>query len=102
MKNSEPFIRLHTDDDVVIARQQLIGGTTVEASVVRGLVPAGHKIATRHIAQGEPVRRYNQIIGFAKQAIEAGEHVHVHNLGMGDEKGNFARDHAIPLHDDDQ
>lgn len=95
MKNSEPFIRLHTDDDVVIARQQLIGGTTVEACVVRGLVPAGHKIATRHIAQGEPVRRYNQIIGFAKQAIEAGEHVHVHNLGMGDEKGNFARDHAI-------
>ena len=42
------------------------------------------------IDEGEPVRRYNQIIGFATQAIAPGEHVHVHNLGMGD----FAKDYA--------
>jgi altronate hydrolase len=93
--SSAPFIRLHPDDDVVIARQQLIGGTAVEGIAVRGLVPAGHKIATRAIAQGQSVRRYNQIIGFATKTIEPGEHVHVHNLGMGEEKGSFARDHAI-------
>ena len=34
----------------------------------------------RAIAQGEPVRRYNQIIGFASKPIAAGEHVHTHNL----------------------
>ena len=38
----------------------------------------------RDIAEGEPVRRYNQIIGFASATIAAGEHVHVHNLAMGD------------------
>ena len=90
-----PFIRLHPADDVLIARAQLVGGTTVESLTVRGLVPAGHKVATRAIAVGEPVRRYNQIIGFASKAIAAGEHVHTHNLWMGEGKGDFARDYAI-------
>ncbi|NBX56557.1 MAG: altronate dehydratase, partial [Betaproteobacteria bacterium] len=88
-------IRLHAADDVVIARQQLLSGATIEGLRVQGLVPPGHKIATRHIAQGEPVRRYNQIIGFASKAIAPGEHVHTHNLDMGPDKGGFARDHAI-------
>jgi altronate hydrolase len=62
-----PFIRLHPADDVLIARAQLVGGTQVENITVRGLIPAGHKIATRALAAGEPVRRYNQIIGFASK-----------------------------------
>lgn len=90
-----PFIRLHAADDVLIARTQLVGGTTVESVAVKGLIPAGHKIATRAIATGEPVRRYNQIIGFASKPIAAGEHVHTHNLDMGPNKGNFARDYAF-------
>ena len=89
-----PFIRLHPADDVLIARSQLVGGATVENVQVRGLIPPGHKVATRAIATGEPVRRYNQIIGFATQPIAAGEHVHVHNLGVGDNGGDFARDYA--------
>ena len=37
---------------------------------------------TRAIAEGEPVRRYNQIIGFATQPTSrAGEHVHVAQPG---------------------
>ncbi|NDG16055.1 MAG: altronate dehydratase, partial [Betaproteobacteria bacterium] len=68
-----PHIRLHPNDDVVIARQQLMSGATVENIAVRGLIPPGHKIATRAITTGEPVRRYNQIIGFASQAIAPGE-----------------------------
>ncbi|MFI5447117.1 UxaA family hydrolase [Polaromonas sp. UC242_47] len=90
-----PFIRLHPQDDVLIARQQLLGGATVESITVKGLIPAGHKIATHAIAAGEPVRRYNQIIGFASKAIAAGEHVHTHNLDMGPDKGDFARDYAF-------
>ena len=43
------------------------------------------------VAPGEPVRRYNQIIGFATQAIAPGQHVHVHNMGMGD----FVKDYAF-------
>jgi altronate hydrolase len=88
-------IRLHPNDDVVIARNQLMSGSTVENIAVRGLIPPGHKIATRAIATGEPVRRYNQIIGFASQPISPGEHIHVHNLNLGDNKGDFARDYAF-------
>jgi altronate hydrolase len=86
-------IRLHPEDDVVIARQQLVSGTALldENVKVSGLVPPGHKVATRAIAAGAPVKRYNQIIGFAKRPIAAGEHVHLHNLAMGE----FARDYAF-------
>jgi len=85
-------IRIHPADDVVIARQQLVGGTRLDelGVTVIGLVPPGHKIAVRDIAAGAPVRRYNQIIGTAKQPIAAGQHVHTHNL----EFSSFARDYA--------
>ena len=91
----QPFIRLHPADDVLIARSQLVGGTQAEGIAIKGLIPAGHKVATRAIAVGEPVRRYNQIIGFASKAIAPGEHIHTHNLWMGEAKGDFARDYAI-------
>ncbi len=86
-------IRLHPQDDVVIARQQLVSGTQLldEKVTVSGLVPPGHKVATRAIRTGEPVRRYNQIIGFASRDIAAGEHVHLNNLQM----GAFDRDYAF-------
>ena len=90
-----PFIRLHPNDDVLIARSQLLSGTAVEHITVKGLIPPGHKIATRAIATGEPVRRYNQIIGFASRPIAPGEHVHTQNLNMGPDKGDFARDYAF-------
>ena len=90
-----PFIRLHKDDDVVIARTQLIGGTSIEGISTKGLIPPGHKVATRALNAGDAIRRYNQIIGFASKAIAAGEHVHTHNLDMGPNKGDFARDYAF-------
>jgi altronate hydrolase len=93
LTRSSLTIRLHPADDVVIARQQLVGGTTLidENVTVAGLVPPGHKVATRALAKGAPVRRYNQIIGFASRDIRAGEHVHLHNLAM----GAFERDYAF-------
>src|SRR5512132_821176 len=87
-------IRLHPNDDVVIARSQLVGGTKLldEDVTVAGLVPTGHKVATHAIRAGEPVRRYDQIIGFASRDIAAGEHVHLNNLAMG---SSFERDYAF-------
>ena len=88
---TSPVIRIHAADNVVIARQQLLGGTAVAAEhiTVQGLVPPGHKLACRAIAVGEPVVRYGQVIGHATQAIAAGQHVHTHNLAFSD----FARAH---------
>jgi hypothetical protein len=76
-------IRLHPQDDVVIARLEIAGGTVLAKENVRaaGPIPAGHKIAVRAVAQGNPVRRYDQIIGFATRDIAAGEHVHVYLMG---------------------
>ena len=94
LTRSSLTIRLHPADDVVIARQQLVGGTKLldEDVTVAGLVPPGHKVATRALAAGSAVRRYNQIIGFASRPIAPGEHVHLHNLAMG---GAFDRDYAF-------
>ena len=87
------YLRLNPDDDVVIACRELEPGTNLleEKVIVAEKIPAGHKVATRAIAAGSPIRRYSQIIGFATQAIAPGAHVHVHNL----EVREFARDHAI-------
>ncbi len=86
-------IRLDPADNVVVARLDVLPGTELPGEGVRvaGHVPAGHKVATRPIAEGEPVRKYGQIIGFASRPIAPGEHVHVHNCGLHD----FARDYAI-------
>ncbi len=86
-------VRLHPNDNVVTARIALMPNTAVagEGLAAAARIPAGHKIATRPIAKGEPVRKYDQIIGFASQDIQPGEHVHVHNVEMHD----FARDYAF-------
>src|SRR5687768_3052249 len=86
-------IRLHPEDDVVIARVEIPAGTMLTKEGVRASVriPAGHKIGVRAVDKGMPVHRYNQIIGFATQAIQPGDHVHVHNVAMGD----FQRDYAF-------
>ena len=79
-------LRLHPQDDVLVARAALSEGTRVDGGLITLLqdVPAGHKIAAHDFASGEPVRRYGQVIGFASKAIRAGEHVHVHNLHIGE------------------
>lgn len=85
-------VRLNARDNIVVAREQLDPGTVVadEGVEVLAQVPRGHKVATAPIAQGEAVRKYDQIIGFASEPIAAGAHVHVHNCVMGD----FHRDYA--------
>ncbi len=87
-----PVIRLHLDDDVVIARMKIEAGADLpqEGVTAKEVIPAGHKLAVRAIPVGTAVRRYGQIIGFASIDIEPGQHVHTHNLAMGD----FARDYA--------
>ncbi len=93
LRETPLYLRLNPADDVVIACRELESGTNLiqEGVVVRERIPAGHKVATRAVAAGSPVRRYNQIIGFATRPIAPGQHVHVHNLEVRD----FARDYAF-------
>src|SRR6267154_6426555 len=85
-------IRLHPNDNVVVARMDILPNTKVEGEVAAATrVPPGHKILTRATKKGEPLRKYNQIIGFATDDLPAGTHIHTHNCVMGD----FERDYAF-------
>src|SRR5512133_4258543 len=85
-------IRLHPADNVVVARMDILPGTAVEGEVsALTRVPPGHKILTRAVRKGEPLRKYNQIIGFATEDLAPGTHIHTHNCVMGD----FERDYAF-------
>lgn len=89
------IIRLHPPDNVVVAKRtlkkgvELHGGST--AICLNSTIPAGHKLAYAAIAQGQPIIKYGQTIGFAKAAIAPGDHVHTHNV----ELGTFGRDYAF-------
>jgi altronate hydrolase len=95
VSTSSPLIRLHADDNVLVARQPLaLGQALPEFGVkVRAQVPAGHKIAACAIAEGQPVRKYNAVIGVAARDIEAGDYVHSHNIKLVD----FHRDPGFGL-----
>ncbi len=88
-----PTLRLNPDDDVVIAARPLAAGTRIEAEGIScaDSIPAGHKVAVKAIAKGQPVKRYNQIIGFATSDIAPGQHVHTQNLAF----EMFERDYAV-------
>jgi altronate hydrolase len=88
-----PVIRLHPTDNVVIARIDVAIGTPVpsEDFICRSQVTAGYKIAARPIEKGEPIRKYNVVIGFAATDIAPGTMVHSHNV----EFREFDRDYAF-------
>jgi altronate hydrolase len=73
-------ILLHPDDSAAIARVPLRAGQTAQDVTVLSDIPAGHKLAIREIAVGQPVYRYGNLIGFATAAIHPGQHIHTHNL----------------------
>jgi arabinonate dehydratase len=89
--NASLTIRLSLNDNVVVTRADILEGTEVTGEGVTTVnrIPTGHKLATRAIAEGEAVVKYDQVIGFATAAIPAGAHVHVHNCGMAE----FDRDY---------
>ena len=84
MSTSPHLIRLHTADNVLIAKLPVAIGQALPelGAKARAQVPAGHKIAACRIAEGEAVRKYNAVIGVAARDIEPGDYVHTHNLRL--------------------
>ncbi len=85
-------IRLHSRDNVVVARVDVALGEKIAGENIasRAQIPAGYKIAARPIAKGEPILKYNVVIGFAAADIAPGALVHSHNT----EFREFDRDYA--------
>ena len=75
----------HGDDTVGIALQPLSAGRTLAVGgrrvTLRDPIPAGHKFALLDHSVAAAVVRYGEPIGVATAPIEAGQHVHSHNLG---------------------
>ena len=61
----------------IAAGEALPGGVRTATKI-----DLGHKVAIRRIRAGDPVVKYAQAIGRATSDIEAGEHVHSHNLSF--------------------
>jgi len=55
----------------------LLNGETYKLNIPLDL---GHKIAARDIHAGEKIYKYGVPIGSATRDIQAGEHVHLHNM----------------------
>src|SRR4051812_31406210 len=87
---------LNPQDNVAVALGNLdVGLDTAEGVRIAKRVPKGHKFAVRGIAAGETIVKFGQIIGRAKVDIPAGDWVHEHNAGIGEDHGAFERDYAF-------
>jgi altronate hydrolase len=84
-------IRLHADDNVIVAVDALAPGVSVGGITASSRIPNGHKLASAAISSGDPVLKFGQIIGFATSNIAAGEHVHEHNCTVAE----FQRDYRF-------
>ncbi|MBI4291992.1 MAG: altronate dehydratase [Betaproteobacteria bacterium] len=91
-KLPSPAIRLHPNDNVLVARVELAQGSVLaeENLTCSERIPAGHKIAAREMRKGDAVLKYNTIIGFAAADIRPGTLIHGHNM----EFREFDRDYA--------
>ncbi len=84
------FIKIHNQDNVIVAIREIAAGETVtlEASgtqrqlsvTAAETIPAGHKMAVSDIPAGGEIIKYGFRIGNAKEAVKAGAWVHVHNI----------------------
>ncbi|MFK3725930.1 UxaA family hydrolase [Pseudomonas monteilii] len=81
-----PVIRLDAVDNVVVARVEIPAGTPLpgEGVTTQQPVPLGHKIAARLIAKGEPILKYNTVIGYAAEDLPPGTWMHSHNIVFGE------------------
>ena len=63
--SSSVIIQLNAQDNVAICSRGLAPGEAIDNLNVKSVVPRGHKIALTGIAEGQAVRKYAQIIGYA-------------------------------------
>jgi len=81
------YILMHENDNVAIVVNDggLPAGAVFESGLtLREAVPQGHKVALRALSKGEPVRRYNVIIGYAASDLPAGSWVAEAQVDMPD------------------
>ena len=95
----DSLLVLGSEDNIAITKQSIPDGAEVfRDGSVRALdaVPFGHKIATKAIRTGEPIRKFGQVIGFATEDIQPGMWVHTHNVTPGELSLDYAFASEVP------
>ncbi|WP_323796384.1 UxaA family hydrolase [Nisaea sp.] len=89
------LLLLNEDDNVLVLRQGIAAGERfdIEPGHVKTdrSLNLGHKVARRAISEGEEILKYGAVIGVATMPIEAGGHVHVHNV-----RSNYTPTYSLP------
>jgi hypothetical protein len=84
MENSDKLIRLDLQDNILIARCEIMKGERISISgeeiEMKETVNLGFKLASKKIITGEKIIKYGTPIGSATTEIPLGEIVHVHNI----------------------
>jgi altronate hydrolase len=98
---SDFAVHLRPQDNVAVARKPIPTGTTFAfdggSFTLPSAIKMGHKFAVVPIKEGDPVRKYGQIIGFAGKNVAPGEHLHIHNVTAGAFERDYAHATQIPL-----
>lgn len=80
----QDVIRINQEDNVAVALRPIEKGETLAIGDMKVTaleeIPQGHKMALKPVKAGEEVIKYGFRIGFAKEDIDKGQWVHVHNL----------------------
>lgn len=92
---SQFAVHLRPADNIAVAARPIPAGTRFALDgatlTVPKAIPMGHKFALEGIPEGDPVRKFGQVIGFAGRDVAPGDHVHVHNV----KAEKFERDYAF-------
>lgn len=87
-------VHLRPTDNIAVAIRPIPEGIVLRSDLAElttaSAIRPGHKFAIRTIGEGDTIEKYGQVIGFAGRKINAGEHVHTHNVVL----GKFERDYA--------
>ncbi|PTM58021.1 galactarate dehydratase [Desmospora activa DSM 45169] len=72
------YIKVHTNDNVgvIVNAGGLPEGTLFPCGLkLKESIPQGHKVALTDLDRGDPIIRYNEVIGYAESPIEKGKWV---------------------------
>lgn len=82
------FLILNPKDNVAVALSELTAGEKIEFTVENMSssislvddIQFGHKFALASLKAGDEIIKYGHVIGLATESVEAGQHIHVHNV----------------------
>ena len=100
VRSAPRVVRLSPSDNVVVSVDPIEAGAVVEGVTARARVPRGHKMATAAIPTGQPILKFEQIIGFDFLDLnicipDDAEGIRGNNFQTGKERGKVRGDHLL-------